>query len=250
MKFDNLKKFRESLNLKQEEFARPLGINKTTYSNYEVGARDPKSDFWILVAKTYHVDIDFLLGLTDTPRSSVDAASQLMLEEKEHIKKYRTLDEHGKDIVDTVLDKEYERVQAPAVPDAKVYEYEELFEYLEPVSAGTGARLDLLDAGKNIKVISNVYTKKADFVLRVTGHSMEPRFHDGDKLLVQEADEVEIGDIGVWIIEGESFVKKCAENYLSSLNPDYPPIYPGDVYSQRCIGHVVGVLDPEWVLEE
>lgn len=242
---ERIRKARENKNLLQSELAKLIDVKSSgVISNWEKDLNKPDADKIVRLCAALDISASYLLDYHGND------SFQVSDEELEHIKKYRTLDEHGKDIVDTVLDKEYERVQAPAAPAAKVYEYEELFEYLEPVSAGTGARLDLLDAGKNIKVISNVYTKKADFVLRVTGHSMEPRFHDGDRLLVQEADEVEIGDIGVWIIEGESFVKKCAENYLSSLNPDYPPIYPGDVYSQRCIGHVVGVLDPEWVLEE
>lgn len=250
MKFENLKKFRESLGLKQEEFARPLGINKTTYSNYEVGARDPKSDFWIIVAKTYHVDIDYLLGLTDAPRSSVDTTAHLLLEEKEHINKYRTLDDHGKDIVDTVLDKEYDRVQLLPEKEAQIIEFEELLEFVEPVSAGFGIHMDTIGSSKPVQVISNIYTRKADYILRVSGNSMEPKYHNGDKILVQEVSDVDIGEIGVWMIDGRGFVKQKADGALLSLNPEYDPIYPMDSWQQVCQGRVLGLLDPAWVVEE
>lgn len=36
--------------------------------------------------------------------------------EQQHIKKYRTLDAHGKEMVDLVLGKETERVEAEAAP--------------------------------------------------------------------------------------------------------------------------------------
>ena len=49
----------------QEVFAKSIGISKTTYNNYETGAREPRSDFWEKVAKKYNVTIDFLLGLSD-----------------------------------------------------------------------------------------------------------------------------------------------------------------------------------------
>lgn len=49
--YENLKKLRESLGLTQAEFGKSVGIAKTTYNNYETGIREPKSDFWISVAK-------------------------------------------------------------------------------------------------------------------------------------------------------------------------------------------------------
>ena len=47
-----------------------------------------------------------MIFLTD--KGSVD--EKLVLTEYQHIKKYRALDEHGKDIVETVLLKEYEQL--------------------------------------------------------------------------------------------------------------------------------------------
>lgn len=68
--YKNLKKFRESLPMTQKEFAASLGIGLTTYNGYETGARDPKSDFWIAVAKKYKVTIDYLMGFSDDPHKT------------------------------------------------------------------------------------------------------------------------------------------------------------------------------------
>ncbi len=62
-----LKELRESLGLTQAEFGESIGVAKSTYNNYEIGVRDPKSDFWIAVAKKYGVTIDYLMGFSDTP---------------------------------------------------------------------------------------------------------------------------------------------------------------------------------------
>ena len=65
--YPHLKALRESLKLTQEEFGKSVGVAKTTYNNYEKGEREPKSDFWIAVAKRYGVTIDYLMGYSDTP---------------------------------------------------------------------------------------------------------------------------------------------------------------------------------------
>lgn len=64
--YKNLKALRQSLNMSQKEFAASLDIGYTTYNGYETGARDPKSDFWIKVARKYNVTIDYLMGFSDS----------------------------------------------------------------------------------------------------------------------------------------------------------------------------------------
>ena len=54
----------------------------------------------------------------------------ISLEEQKHIKKYRVLDEHGKDMVDTVLDKEYSRCAE---------ETSRIKAYTANMAAGTGS---------------------------------------------------------------------------------------------------------------
>lgn len=61
--YQNLKALRDSLNMTQEEFGKSVGLAKSTYNNYETGAREPKSDFWIAIAQKYNVSIDYLMGL-------------------------------------------------------------------------------------------------------------------------------------------------------------------------------------------
>ena len=68
--YPHLKDLRESLGLTQSEFGKSVGISKSTYNNYEVGIREPKSDFWLAVAQKYGVTIDWLMGFSDDPHST------------------------------------------------------------------------------------------------------------------------------------------------------------------------------------
>lgn len=75
--YTHLKELRESLGMTQEEFGKSVGIAKSTYNNYEKGIREPKSDFWITVAKKYDVTIDYLMGYSDDPHGTVAGTSRI-----------------------------------------------------------------------------------------------------------------------------------------------------------------------------
>ena len=102
---EKLKELREKIGLNKKEFAQYLGLKYTTYNNYETESREPSSDFLILISEKFDVSIDYLLGLKD--EKEILHSYKLRSGEYEHIKKYRSLDTHGKDMVDTVIDKEY-----------------------------------------------------------------------------------------------------------------------------------------------
>lgn len=88
-----------------------------------------------------------------------------------------------------------------------------------------------------------------DYVyLRVTGDSMEPELHEGDKVLVQVRDTVESGDYAVVIVDGDDgLVKKIEYNKtqltLISENPYYPPrrFQRDEMNRVRIFGKVVGL---------
>ena len=117
---------------------------------------------------------------------------------------------------------------------------------LQPVSAGTGAYLGP-EEFETIFVEENELTRRASFGVPVRGDSMEPLYHDGDILVVEGAEDVNIGEIGVFTVNGDGYVKKRGDGVLISLNPDYAPIpITGDSW---CNGKVIGLLAPEWVKE-
>lgn len=94
----------------RESFAEFLGISKYTLRNYELSVNEPGSSFLKQISNIFNVSMDYLMGVTDEPE--VLKEFRLRPSEAEHIKKYRILDEHGKEMVDFTLLKEWERVKA------------------------------------------------------------------------------------------------------------------------------------------
>ena len=110
-----------------------------------------------------------------------------------------------------------------------------------PVSAGTGVYLTDTESVE-IVIPDNPDTKTADFALRIKGNSMEPKYRDGDVLLVEECDSVEYGELGIFILDGDGYFKKFGGDRLISLNPDYEPIFLKNFDEIACCGRVVGKL--------
>ena len=74
----------------------------------------------------------------------------------------------------------------------------------------------------------------------MNGSSMEPEYSDGDTLLIEMAEEVTPGENGIFLVDGESYVKKLGDGELISLNPEYGNIPLTE--NSRCMGKVVGKL--------
>lgn len=113
-----------------------------------------------------------------------------------------------------------------------------LYTYMQKIaSAGTGFYFDDIPSD----TIEAPYCKGADFVIGVNGDSMEPDYHDGDKLYVQKVTSLSIADVGIFTVWGECFVKELGEHGLISKNPAYDDIAETD--DVRLIGRVLGKVE-------
>ena len=108
------------------------------------------------------------------------------------------------------------------------------------VSAGTGSVLFGEDY-EMISVPAHTLPQGADFAVRVQGDSMEPEIHDRQILWVKATNLLRPGEIGIFVYDGEAFVKVyhpvepgeglpeggeaagCPGVELVSLNEAYPP---------------------------
>lgn len=102
---NNMKELRLDLKMTQAAFAESLGISKTTYNNYETGAREPGHKFIVDVALKYNVTTDYLLGLTNNPISASFESSHesLSLQEIKIVLAYRNAPKEIQEIVDKAL---------------------------------------------------------------------------------------------------------------------------------------------------
>lgn len=85
--------------------------------------------------------------------------------------------------------------------------------------------------------------ERANYAVRVSGDSMEPEYSSGDIVLVETCPDVAVGEIGIFIVNDQGFIKQRGEDRLISLNPEHDDVYihEGDYVS--CRGRVLGKAD-------
>lgn len=138
-------------------------------------------------------------------------------------------------------------------------EYIEVRLYGIGVSAGTGAFLDSEDY-ELLRVPRDTVPTGTDYALRVSGRSMEPVYQDGQIVWVRETETIHPGEVGIFIHDGDSFIKlyqeqrpdaadieELSDSYgnvrmqpvLLSYNPDYAPrvIRPSSYF--KVVGRVL-----------
>ena len=223
----------------------PLGTLGKLLSGF---TEEPKLSTAIALAEALDCSLEYLaLG--------VEQVVKLSELEQTRLEKYRALDNHGARVCDFILDEEYLRcasvsrnihadsadVISHAKPTEKKARLIKIPFFSDRVSAGGGVHLESNDSVE-ISVALNEKTKHADFALRVSGDSMEPKYHDGDILLIKNTPAIDIGELGIFICDGEGYFKKFGGDCLISLNSAYEPIPLSSFESFSCRGSVIGTL--------
>lgn len=67
--YERLKDMREDRDLKQSDIAELLQTTQEQISKYETGKQMMGIDKYIKLARFYNVSLDYLAGLTNTPRN-------------------------------------------------------------------------------------------------------------------------------------------------------------------------------------
>ena len=78
-------------------------------------------------------------------------------------------------------------------------------------AAGTGNFLDENDAFDWMSFPAEQIPEGADVGIRVSGDSMEPMYHDGDIVWVQKCDGLNPGEVGIFILDGQAYLKMYGE---------------------------------------
>ena len=233
MFYDNLKTACDQKGIKITPLVAECGGAKGSISNWKKGA-SPNSDIVAKLAVRLNVSTDFLI-FGKEKRSLVP---DLNTDEKELLAYYNKLDERSKGILYGEAKALSGALEKPSEESKNTIFIET---YLLPVSAGTGVYLDNCDK-EMIEVEENELTLEANFALRVSGNSMEPDFQDGDILLVRSQPTVEVGEIGIFILDGEGYVKEYGGDCLISHNSKYENIKLNEYSELYCRGLVLGVL--------
>ncbi|MBQ7321246.1 MAG: LexA family transcriptional regulator [Clostridia bacterium] len=263
---ERIKKLKSQKKITNDQLAVMTGIPLGTLSKLLAGISDsPKLSNMVAICDALGCSLDYIVKGTEENTNNYT----LDPDEIELIEDYRMLDAYGKDLAALIMKKEKERVLAapsatvlamPSVAQTKTaakkssasirvseqsaekaFARRKLFLYDMPVSAGTGVYLDESRA-EEIAIPDTVKTQDADFALRISGNSMEPRYHDGDVLLIQNCDSVEVGELGIFVLDGSGYFKIFGGDRLISMNPKYGDILLKDFEEVNCTGRVVGKL--------
>ena len=229
-----IKKYRNIKGMTQQDIANALGESSgRVIYNWEKGIGRPDCDKLARLCDLLEVSADELIGcksMADRPTAT----------EWNTLQKYRALDEHGKEVVDYMIDSEYKRVATlTRKPKPRMLKMDY---YTLPASAGTGNFLDI-DLAEELLVPESAEAEQADFVISVGGDSMEPTYHDGDKVFVKKCDSVDIGEVGIFVVNGDAYIKELGSKCLISHNEKYKPIRIGENDSVYCCGRVIGIVE-------
>ena len=179
-------------------------INKGFIYDLEKKKTFPSSDKLARVSDHFNVSVDYLLGRCDNPNQFYKPKQK----ETEAVTPIYTM---LKPLFDT------------------------------PASAGTGSYIDSDVQRRYINIKKTDTSMRADFMIEVRGDSMTPKFNDGDLLLIKETNSIDDGDIGLFVLNSEAYIKKIEKNQLISLNKKYSPIKLSEYDYCKCQGLVLGV---------
>ena len=260
---DRIKKLKSEQKITNDRLSEMTGIPLGTLSKILAGISDsPKLANIVSIAEALGTSLDYLVS--GIPQNNHNYT--LNAEESRLVEDFRALDSYGRSLTAMVAAKELERVQgvesvtvggkktaATEKKSAKILSpvfdssasrgmgKRAVLLYDLPVSAGPGVYLDDATA-EEIHIPDNEKTDSADFALRIRGNSMEPKYHDGDVLLIEDTDSVEVGELGIFILDGNGYFKKFGGDCLISLNPEYGDILLKEYAEAVCCGRVVGKL--------
>lgn len=224
---DRLKFAMQNKNLNQSELSKLTGIGRNSISDYLKGKYEAKQDKIYILAKYLNVNEAWLMGY--------NVSKERVTNEQRDVTK--TTITQINEVSSKLEEKRQKRVLAYAEHHYSIQQQGENIIYLQSykdskteevtvngyVSAGTGETL-VDDIEFTVNYPAGVVPPH-DFALQVNGVSMEPLFEHKEIIFVEENTSINSGQLGVFVVDGEAYVKKVFiyqdHIRLVSLNPKY-----------------------------
>ena len=221
-------KHRKEHKIKQSELALKLEyydifVKPNTVSAWESGLSIPNSKQLLAICEILNIYDIYTEFVSPNP-----------------INPFRNLNETGvAKVMDYIhlLEKSGEYKTADIIP---IHILRERKVFYTTVSAGTGSFLD----GEDYEMYTSPdIPEEASFGVYVSGDSMEPRYHNEELIWIEQTEQLEDGEIGIFYLDGNAYVKKFQNNgngtYLVSLNKKYNPIPVTENNSFKIFGRVL-----------
>lgn len=247
MGFEIINILKKEKKLTNAQIAEMSGITQSTLDKITSGANtNPKLETLQAICKVLGCTLDDFAA----PPIKAKKAPLYSSEAMKLAQDYDNLDSHGKRMVRLVADEEMNRCaeQAQGIPQTKEGSEPDNLIYItrwfpQPMSAGAGT-----EAGDDYPEeleLTKRPPRGTSYVAPVRGDSMEPTYHDGDRLFIRSCEEIEAGQIGVFLMDGKQWVKEQGDGVLISHNAEYSPIPMRE--DIRCQGLVLGVCDKSYL---
>ncbi len=245
----------KQINMTLEKFGERIGLKKNSVSQIETGTNALSEQNIKAICREFNVNEDWLRNGTGDPFNEPTDGVEALLEEMkretsdefyrailELARTYQqlsdssreTLREFGRKYLANMNRCDTEQTKTP-IP-FRLISY-----YYKNASAGTGKLIIDNVPEDDIEIPDIPEYRNVSYAIGVNGDSMEPTYQDGDILLVEATQEIRIGEIGIFQVDGEAYVKKLGETELISLNQEYANI-PLDE-SARTMGRVIDKLN-------
>jgi len=240
---DILKQLREKNGYTIKEVAAKIGMQYSACREYESGDRNLGMSAAIKFADFYGVTIDCLVGREPAPDPFGDYDLTDATED-EMIEAFLALPSKIRACILDIMAQlggvveSFRAAQAEEPKPTWTVCYSE-----DAVFAGAGYALDEYERMEKLEVVDTPEARRAAFAVRVSGDSMEPSYSDGDIVLVQQVEQIEQGQIGVFFANGSGYIKEYGGDRLISHNPKYNDIQLHSSDIMRCFGRIIGVAE-------
>lgn len=241
---EKMKLRRKQLKISADEIASALGVSRSTIFRYEKGEIEKlPTESLRIIAEVLKTTPEELMGWTENKSnfSIVSVFNQLSPPRQQKVYNFaeNQLEEQKKENKQknnsiTSLEQFRKKKEEGIIYGT--------IKWYGAVSAGTGEFLTD-ETCEEIELPVEQIPDEADFCLSVNGDSMEPIFNDNDYVFVKRQLEIYSGNIGVVIVNGESFLKRIwfENNFvrLESFNKKYKDIIITENDEFRIVGKVV-----------
>lgn len=228
-----IRKYRIAAGMDQADLAAKLGYTKTAVGNWELGLTRPDIDNVPILCRELNVPVTELLDME--PEIALHAEDRTLLEMYHQLGKY---DQHTvRQIMERLL------FQQDSKEKARLRRtYQRMCLYEDAAAAGVGTPMTDYAENEMVYVLQENVPHGTDGIIHVNGRSMEPTFRDGSYVYVDSSATVLPGQVGIFIVNGEAFIKEYQPDGLRSHNSRYKTIYTGDGVDVRCCGRVTGAV--------
>ncbi len=236
--------YRRKLGIMQKDLAEQLGIKANAVGAWENGRSRPDIDSLPKMCEIFGISLYEIYGLENPYIKPDKNESTLSQREMRLVEKFRTLSPDNRYLLEKIL-KDISDIQEHPF-ERKLY----VKDYYEgkSVAAGIGDPSEIYDSSTKLYVYADMVSEKGELVFRVNGDSMEPDYHSGDLVLVEDirnTSKLQYGEVGIFINHNELYIKQYQPDGLYSTNPDYGPIRFNDDDQVYTIGRVLETIPEE-----